>query len=119
MSFGILKSGMPYRSRPPRRSSRSKTVTAWPARVSCCAAASPAGPDPTTATALPVRAVGGWPASSPSANACSTIASSTCLIVTGSVFRASTQAASHGAGQIHPVNSGKLLVACSRSLALT
>ena len=36
------------------RSARSNTVTAWPARVSCCAAARPAGPDPTTATFLPV-----------------------------------------------------------------
>ena len=38
------------------RSARSKTVTSWPARVSCCAAASPAGPEPTTATRLPVLA---------------------------------------------------------------
>ena len=51
--FSILNSGMPYRSRPPSRSSRSYTVTSWPARVSCCAAASPAGPEPTTATVLP------------------------------------------------------------------
>ena len=29
----------------------------------------------------------------------------------------STHAASHGAGHSRPVNSGKLLVACSRSLA--
>ncbi len=36
------------------RSSRSNTVTECPARVSCCAAARPAGPDPTTATFLPV-----------------------------------------------------------------
>ena len=33
----------------------SKTVTSWPARASCCAAARPAGPEPTTATRLPVR----------------------------------------------------------------
>ena len=32
---------------------------------------------------------------------------------------ASTQALSHGAGQSRPVNSGKLLVACSRSRRLT
>ena len=37
------------------RSARSKTVTRWPARFSCSAAASPAGPEPTTATFLPVR----------------------------------------------------------------
>ncbi len=30
---------------------------------------------------------------------------------------ASTQADSHGAGQIRPVNSGKLLVVCSWSIA--
>ena len=40
------------------RSFFSKTVTAWPARASCCAAARPAGPEPTTATRLPVR-IGG------------------------------------------------------------
>ena len=45
------------------------------------------------------------------------ISISTCLIVTASELIASTQAASHGAGQSVPVNSGKLLVACSRSVA--
>ena len=50
--------GMPYISRPPGRSSRSSTVTRWPARFSCCAAASPAGPEPITATFLPVRVAG-------------------------------------------------------------
>ena len=39
-------------------SARSNTVTAWPAWLSCAAAASPAGPQPTTATRLPVRARG-------------------------------------------------------------
>ena len=39
------------------------------------------------------------------------------LIITGSSLIASTHAASHGAGQIRPVNSGKLLVACRRSIA--
>ena len=42
---------------------------------------------------------------------------SSCLIITGSSLIASTHAASHGAGQISPVNSGKLLVACRRSIA--
>ena len=37
------------------RSARSSTTTSWPARVSCCAAASPAGPEPMTTTRLPVR----------------------------------------------------------------
>ncbi len=40
------------------RSSRSNTATVCPARVSCCAAARPAGPEPTTATVLPVRRPG-------------------------------------------------------------
>ena len=45
------------------------------------------------------------------------IASSMSLMVTGSVLMASTQAGSQGAGQSVPVNSGKLLVRCSRAIA--
>ena len=45
------------------------------------------------------------------------ISISTCLIVTGSELMPSTHADSHGAGHRVPVNSGKLLVACSRSMA--
>ena len=45
------------------------------------------------------------------------MASSTCLMVTGSSPRARTHADSHGAGHSQPVNSGKLLVACRRSMA--
>ena len=45
------------------------------------------------------------------------IETSTCLIVTGSALMPSTHAVSHGAGQSRPVNSGKLFVACSRSIA--
>ena len=45
------------------------------------------------------------------------IETSTFLIVTGSWLMPSTQAVSHGAGHSRPVNSGKLLVACSRSIA--
>ena len=37
----------------------SKTCTSWPARASCCAHASPAGPEPTTATVRPVFTFGG------------------------------------------------------------
>ena len=37
------------------RSAFSNKVTECPARFSCCAAASPEGPEPTTATRLPVR----------------------------------------------------------------
>jgi hypothetical protein len=44
---------------------------------------------------------------------------STCLMVTGSSPMPSTQAASQGAGHSRPVNSGKLFVACSRSMAST
>ena len=45
------------------------------------------------------------------------MATSTFLMVTGSRLMPTTQAVSHGAGQSRPVNSGKLLVACSRSSA--
>src|SRR3989344_606020 len=99
------------------RSSRSNTVTAWPTRRSCCAVASPAGPEPMTATFLPVCLVGGSGLIQPCCQAWSMIASSMALIVTGSSLMPSTHAPSHGAGQTVPVNSGKLLVACSRSMA--
>ena len=82
--FSSLNAGMPYRSRPPGASSRSKTVTACPALVSCWAAASPAGPEPITATIRPVGAAGGIGVTQPDANARSMISTSTCLIVTGS-----------------------------------
>ena len=45
------------------------------------------------------------------------IETSTCLIVTAGWLIPSTHDASHGAGQSVPVNSGKLFVACSRSIA--
>ena len=89
----------------------------WPQRLSSAAAASPAGPAPTTATVFPVRRSGGSGTIQPSWNARSAIAISICSIVTGSSLIASTHADSHGAGQIRPVNSGKLLVACSWSIA--
>ena len=54
---------------------------------------------------------------SPRSNARLAISTSTCLMVTGSSPMPSTQAASHGAGHSRPVNSGKLLVACSDSAA--
>lgn len=53
--FSSLNSGIPSASSPPRYSSRSNTVTLCPDRFSCCAAASPAGPEPTTAMFLFVR----------------------------------------------------------------
>jgi hypothetical protein len=99
------------------RSSRSKTATVWPARVSCCAAASPAGPEPTTATVLPVRRPGGSASTQPFAKASSMIETSICLIVTAGWLIPSTHELSQGAGQSRPVNSGKLFVAWSRSIA--
>jgi|GEM_PF-2183636 len=99
------------------RSSRSNTATVCPARVSCCAAASPAGPEPTIATVLPVMRAGGSGSIQPFANASSAIDTSICLIVTAGWLIPSTHELSHGAGHSRPVNSGKLFVACSRSLA--
>ena len=45
------------------------------------------------------------------------IETSTCLMVTAGWLMPSTQLDSHGAGHSRPVNSGKLLVACRRSMA--
>jgi len=108
---------MPNRSSPPGSSARSYTATVCPALVSCCAAARPAGPEPTTATVRPVNQCGTCGVSRLRPNASSTIAISVFLIVTAGSVSPSTQAASHGAGQMRPVNSGKLLVACRRSAA--
>src|SRR3954452_20613382 len=77
----------------------------------------PEGPDPITATLRPVRKGGGSGLIQPSSHALSEIACSICLIVTASSLMSSTQAASHGAGQMRPVNSGKLLVASAIRLA--
>ena len=46
-------------SRPPTRSSFSKTVTSCPTELSCAAHAMPAGPEPTTAIFFPVLFSGG------------------------------------------------------------
>ena len=71
-----------------------------------------------TPTEKPVLKAGGSGAIQPSSQARLTIETSICLIVTASPSRiSSTQAASHGAGQSLPVNSGKLLVACSWMIA--
>jgi hypothetical protein len=72
-----------------------------------------AGPDPTTATRLPVRRAGASGVIQPSAQPRSTIAHSIVFIVTGLSSMFSVHAASHGAGQMRPVNSGKLLVECN------
>jgi len=77
-----------------------------------------AASEPTTATACPVSERGGLGLTQPSCKARLMIEFSICLIVTASPSRiSSTQAASHGAGHRRPVNSGKLLVACSCSIA--
>ncbi len=99
------------------RSARSNTITECPARLSCWATASPAGPEPTTATFLPVRTAGMSGCTQPCSNAWSMIETSMALMVTASSLMPSTHEPSHGAGQSRPVNSGKLLVACSRSMA--
>ena len=88
-----------------------------PARVSCWAAARPAGPEPITATVLPVKRSGGVGFTLPAPKASSMVRSSTCLIVTASALIPITHAVSHGAGHRRPVNSGKLLVACNRAIA--
>ncbi|CAB4708797.1 unannotated protein [freshwater metagenome] len=99
------------------RSARSYTATVCPALANCWAAAKPAGPEPITATVLPDSRSGGWGVTQPCSQALSIIETSTCLIVTASELMPRTQEVSHGAGQRRPVNSGKLLVACNRSLA--
>ena len=77
----------------------------------------PAGPEPTTATFLPVFTVGGCGCTQPISQPLSMIACSIDLMPTGSLLMFKVQAASHGAGQTRPVNSGKLLVECSVSSA--
>src|SRR5918992_1121037 len=84
---------------PPMRSSFSKTVTLCPAQFSCWAAARPAGPEPTTATLLPVlfSGGGGLGATQPSSKARLIMESSISLMVTGSSLIVSTHAGSHPA----------------------
>ncbi len=77
----------------------------------------PAGPEPTTATRLPVLRAGTNGAIQPSSQPRSTMAHSIDFMVTGLSSMLSVQAASQGAGQMRPVNSGKLLVECSTSSA--
>jgi len=100
-------------------SARSYTTTVWPIRVSCWAAARPAGPEPTIATVFRVCHSVMIGSTRRSSQALSAMATSTFLIVTGSRLMPSTHDVSQGAGQRRPVNSGKLLVACSRSVAST
>ena len=115
--FSILKSGMPYRSSPPRRAFRSYSVTLCPTLASCCEQANPAGPEPTTATFFPVFRSDILGSIQPSSQPRSIIAHSILLMVTGLSVIFKVHAASHGAGHILPVNSGKLLVECNVSRA--
>ena len=55
MGLCNLKLGIPNLSKPPIYSSFSNTVTSYPRLFSWLAAASPAGPEPMTATFLPLR----------------------------------------------------------------
>src|SRR6059058_2550649 len=73
----------------------------------------PAGPDPTTATFLPVRTFGTRGFTQPFSHARSAIACSIDLMPTGSSLMFRVHAASQGAGQMRPVNSGKLFVESS------
>mmetsp|Transcript_62364 Transcript_62364/g.174259 ORF Transcript_62364/g.174259 Transcript_62364/m.174259 type:complete len:230 (+) Transcript_62364:982-1671(+) len=119
-TFSVLSSfmeGMPYISKPPPRSARSNTCTMWPARFSCCAAARPAGPEPMMHTRLRVRTCGGCGLIQPFEKPYSMMASSVDLMATGDSLMPKTQASSHGAGHVVPVNSGKLLVSKRRSRA--
>mmetsp|Transcript_12789 Transcript_12789/g.38588 ORF Transcript_12789/g.38588 Transcript_12789/m.38588 type:complete len:263 (-) Transcript_12789:241-1029(-) len=116
-SFASFMLGMPYMRRPPTRSSRSYTVTLWPSWFRQSAAASPAGPDPTTATRMPERVLGMRGVIQPSSKPRSTIEYSIFLIVTGESTSPATHAPSHGAGHTRPVNSGKLFVCDNRSSA--
>mmetsp|Transcript_31538 Transcript_31538/g.95340 ORF Transcript_31538/g.95340 Transcript_31538/m.95340 type:complete len:278 (-) Transcript_31538:273-1106(-) len=115
--FASFMEGMPYISRPPPRSARSRTCTTWPARLSCCAAARPAGPEPMMTTRLFVRACGGCGVIQPLVKPYSMIANSVDLIATGDSLMPRTHASSHGAGHVVPVNSGKLFVSSKRSNA--
>mmetsp|Transcript_24101 Transcript_24101/g.48184 ORF Transcript_24101/g.48184 Transcript_24101/m.48184 type:complete len:200 (-) Transcript_24101:325-924(-) len=110
VSLSSFMLGMPYVSKPPGFSDRSKTVTRWPDLLSWSADARPAGPEPMTATFLPVRTCGGCARTHPSAHARSMMVCSMFLMVTALSTRPATHEPSHGAGQTRPVNSGKLLV---------
>src|SRR3954468_18224407 len=66
-----------------------------------------------TATRLPVSLMGGAGVIQPISQPFSTIAASMFLIVTAEPLRARTHDDSQGAGQVLPVNSGKLFVSCS------
>ena len=67
---------------------------------------------------LPVLCLAGCGLTQPLSQALSIMACSIDLMPTGVRLIVKVQAASQGAGQIRPVNSGKLLVECKTSMAL-
>src|SRR5439155_14636496 len=77
----------------------------------------PAGPEPTTATRLPVLRGATSGPTHPSSHAWSMMCFSMFLIVTGLSLMLRTHASSHGAGQMQPVKSGKLFGEWGRSIA--
>ena len=81
-----MKSGIPKRNNPPGLESLSNTVVVWPARLINCAAANPDGPEPITATVLPVLSVGSIGLIQPSFQPLSAIAFSICSMATGSLL---------------------------------
>ena len=102
--------GIPYIRSPPTLSSLSYTVTLCPRLLSWSAVASPAGPEPITATVFPVLTAGAFAFAYPFSYAFSIIRCSLALTDTGSPFNPQVHAFSHNAGQTREVNSGKLFV---------
>ena len=110
--------GMPYMSSPPARSSRSTTVTCAPCRASSHAAASPAGPEPTTATRGASLEAGSNRRGPPCAHSQSEMARSLSWMVVGSSLTLPRlHAASQRAGHTRLVNSGNGEVSARRSTA--
>ena len=104
-SFGRRYAGTPTLNMPPKTGNASKMVTWWPRRAKSWAAASPAGPEPTTATLCPVDSLGCAlypPFLDPSAANRFSAA-----IAMGSSTWPRLQAASHGWVQIRPHTPGK------------
>ena len=119
--FGSFMLGMPYTKRPPGRWSRSYTVTACPRWFKSCATVRPAGPDPITATVLPLLRAGICGCISPWSNAASMMKRSLSFMETAlavGVALRHEHARSHGAGHTYPVNSGKQFVFSRRSSAM-
>ncbi|CDE84505.1 unknown [Coraliomargarita sp. CAG:312] len=106
MLFLSLKSGIPYRKSPPKFTFFSNTTTSCPHLFNASAAASPEGPDPMTATRIPVwtRVLKG--STYPRLKAFSIISYSICRMATGSKFMPAQHAASQRAGHTREVNSG-------------